>query len=236
MVVPIVTQAVCFRPRVLAVGVALSAFLATPAVLLAPEIGPAPTAPPVVHLVAYLALLASLALAAHHLASAERHSRDEAVVDPMTGLLNRLSLSARFEEAVRSAALEAAPVGLVMCDVDHFKRINDSHGHDRGDQVLVELARRLRGTLRSTDLAYRVGGEEFVLLLPGRDAASAERVAERIRRTVAATPLAGLSVTVSAGVVSAPAGAATLSSLLRDADAALYSAKRAGRDRVVLAG
>ncbi|MCA0146132.1 diguanylate cyclase [Blastococcus sp. LR1] len=234
LVVPVATQAVCFRPQVLAAGGLLSGCLATLAVLLAPAFGPAPEAPPVVHLVTYLALLASLGLGVHYLASAERDSRDEAVTDPMTGLLNRLSLSARFTEAVRAGGTEGS-VGLVMCDVDHFKQVNDAYGHERGDQVLIELAIRLRGILREADLAYRVGGEEFVLLLPGRDAGAAERVAERIRRAVAATPLAGLAVTVSVGVATAVGDSASLSQLLREADGALYRAKRDGRDRVVLA-
>jgi diguanylate cyclase (GGDEF)-like protein len=231
LVVPVATQAVCFRPQVLAASGLLSGCLATLAVVLAPAFGPAPEAPPVVHLVTYLALLASLGLGVHYLASAERDSRDEAVTDPMTGLLNRLSLSDRFSEAVRAGG----SVGLVMCDVDHFKQVNDAYGHERGDQVLIELAIRLRGILREADLAYRVGGEEFVLLLPGRDAGAAERVAERIRRAVAATPLAGLSVTVSVGVATAVGDSASISQLLREADGALYRAKRDGRDRVVLA-
>jgi diguanylate cyclase (GGDEF)-like protein len=122
-----------------------------------------------------------------------------------------------------------------MCDVDHFKRINDTYGHERGDRVLVELAGRLRAVLRATDVAYRVGGEEFVLLLPGRDGAAAVRVAERVRRAVSDVPVAGLPLTVSAGVATTRAGEGSLPDLLSRADDALYAAKAAGRNRVCAA-
>lgn len=192
-------------------------------------------APRAVHLAAYLALLGCLTLAGRYIAASDLHARDEAVVDPMTGLFNRLTLAARFAEAQTSAELCGGSLSLVMCDVDHFKTINDVHGHDRGDQVLGALADRFRVNLRASDIAYRVGGEEFVVLLPGRDSAAAQRVAERIRRSVEETPLAGLPVTLSAGVATAAAGAgATLAELLREADAALYAAKDAGRNRVVV--
>ncbi len=229
MTVPVFSQAVCLRPPVFRAGVVGSALLASAAVLAAEALPAAPAVPPAVHLAAFLALLGCLSLAASFLAAADLHARDEAVADPMTGLLNRLSLSARFAEAQR----ETTRIGVVMCDVDHFKRVNDTYGHDRGDRVLIELAARLRDNLRATDVAYRVGGEEFVLLLPGRDAEAAMRVAERVRRAVAAEPLAGLPVTVSAGVVAAAADDEPLGDLLRRADAALYAAKAAGRDRVL---
>ena len=233
LAVPVFCQAICFRPPVFLAGVALSGVMAVPAVLLTgPDL---PAGPPILHLAGYLALLVNVAGAGHQLLSADRNSRDEAVVDPMTGLYNRLTLSARFAEAQRDAEFTGSSVGLVMVDVDHFKTINDTHGHDRGDRVLLELADRLRTCLRSSDVAYRVGGEEFVVLLPGRDAEGAGRVAERIRRSVESAPLDGLPVTVSAGVVSAPGEQGTLAQLLRQADAALYRAKGAGRNRVAAA-
>jgi diguanylate cyclase (GGDEF)-like protein len=230
MAIPIFSQAVCFRPQVFLAGVGLNGLLVVPAVLLADP--SATTSPPVVHLVGYLGLLISLSVGGYSLATADRASRDEAVIDPMTGLYNRLTLAARFGEAQRSVSGTNGSVGLVMVDVDHFKRVNDTHGHDRGDRVLRELAERLVGNLRTSDVAYRVGGEEFVVLLPGRDAEGARAVAERIRASVATVPLAGLPVTVSAGVVTGD-GDASLEELMRAADVALYAAKAGGRDRVV---
>jgi GGDEF domain-containing protein len=208
LAIPVFSQAVCCRPQVFLTGVGVSGVLAVPAVLLGGS--SAAASPPVVHLVGYLALLASLSVGGHYLATADRAPRDEAVVDPMTGLLNRLTLSSRSEEAQRSVARTAGSVGLVMCDVDHFTAVNDTHGHGRGDRVLRELAVRL----------------------PGRDAAAARAVAERIRASVAAAPVTGLPVTVSAGVVTGSDGA-TLDEMLRAADHALDAAKAAGRDRVV---
>ena len=233
MCVPVFSQAVCFRPPVFRAGVVGSALLAAAAVLTGELLPPVAHPPAVVGLVAVLALMGCLGLAAHFLAAADLHSRDEAVADPMTGLYNRLTLAARFAEAQRDAARDAGAVAVVMCDVDHFKRVNDTHGHDRGDQVLVELAGRLRKTLRASDVAYRVGGEEFVLLLPGRDVDDAVRVAERVRRVVGASPVAGLPITISAGVTCTRGDGATLSELLREADRALYAAKAAGRNRVL---
>ena len=236
LVVPVVSQAVCFRGPVLLAGAAFSGLMAAPAVLLATALPSPPETPPLLHLLGYLATLTCAAVSGHALGSADRSSRDEAVIDPMTGLFNRLTLAARFAEVQQQARDAAGSVGLVMVDVDHFKQVNDTHGHDRGDRVLREFADRLRGSLRSTDLAYRVGGEEFVVLLPGHDLSAATAVAERIRADVAAAPLASLALTVSAGVASGDGVHGTLADLLGQADAALYAAKNAGRDTVVAAG
>lgn len=235
LTIPLFSQAVCFRPPVLATGAVITFLLAGLAVLLADVLPAAPRLPGLVDLVALGAVFICLTAAARYLASADLHSRDEAVLDPMTGLYNRLTLSDRFTRAQEEATATAGSLALIMCDVDHFKSINDTHGHDRGDRVLVELTRVLRANLRTTDVAFRVGGEEFVVLLPGRDGAAAVRIAERIRLAVAAQPLAGLRVTISAGVVDATGREETLAGLLRASDAALYAAKAAGRDRVVAA-
>jgi diguanylate cyclase (GGDEF)-like protein len=236
MAVPVFSQAVCLRRPVFLAGAAASAVLAVLSVGLAGQVPAVSDAPPLLPLLSYLALLIALAMTGNAVLSSELTARDEAVVDPMTGLFNRLTLAARFTDAQQRAAGTGGSIGLVMCDVDHFKAINDTHGHDRGDVVLQELADRLRASMRDSDVAYRVGGEEFVVLLPGRDADAAQRVAERIRTAVAAAPLAGLPVTVSAGVVSAEGGQETLVALLREADAALYLAKQSGRNRVVAIG
>ena len=123
-----------------------------------------------------------------------------------------------------------------MLDADHFKSVNDRFGHNGGDKVLRSLVFSIRATLRDSDLIGRVGGEEFVVLSPGADLASAMRLAERVRSTVAETPLVidgqSLTLTVSVGVAVAGLNDRDGAALLQRADAALYEAKRAGRNRV----
>ena len=236
MVVPVFTQAVCFRPRVIWSFVAVSMALAGGAAALAGRLVPAGVpAPAWVHLVAYGALVLSLALAAQYLAASDLTSRDAAVVDPLTGLFNRTALTARFADVRAQAEALGTAVAVVMCDVDHFKQVNDSYGHQRGDEVLRGLAATLRATLRTSDLVYRVGGEEVLVLLPGHDLAAAAAVAERLRRAVAATPVSGLTVTISAGVAAARGAGIDLAELSGQADRALYVAKQDGRDCVRVA-
>ncbi len=117
--------------------------------------------------IATLALLAGVVSIVWALQSAELHHRDEAILDPLTGLLNRHALVPRFVEISLQARLTGQPVSLVLCDVDGFKEINDEHGHDRGDAVLRDIAYELRKRLRSFELVYRLGGEEFLIVLPG---------------------------------------------------------------------
>ena len=165
---------------------------------------------------------------------------DEARVDPLTGLLNRRGLEERMETELARAARDGAPLGAVALDLDHFKRVNDAHGHEIGDRVLVWLGGLLKEQTRGVDVAARVGGEEFVVLLPGADIEAARVFAERVRLAVEAgghtsgRGRAGLSealqLTVSAGVSSAEAPADGLA-LLAEADRALYAAKRHGRNR-----
>jgi diguanylate cyclase (GGDEF)-like protein len=159
---------------------------------------------------------------------------DEARTDPLTGLLNRRG----FDE---HAARELAHVGrterstaLVTLDIDHFKQINDEWGHVAGDRVLVHLARVLASESRELDVAARLGGEEFAVLMPGSDHALAEAFAERVRAALAAGSGAELpAVRVSAGVV-ATTGPTDLQAMLEQVDRALYAAKRGGRDRTVV--
>ena len=168
---------------------------------------------------------------------------DEARVDPLTGLLNRRGLEERMEAELSRARRDSAPLGAIAFDLDDFKHVNDEHGHEIGDRVLVWLGALLKKQARGVDVAARVGGEEFVVLLPRADHQASEAFAERVRRAVAAAGpasgrgRAGLSesmrLTVSAGVASAEApvdGPA----LLAEADQALYAAKRAGRNRTVV--
>jgi diguanylate cyclase (GGDEF)-like protein len=123
-------------------------------------------------------------------------------------------------------------VGLVMIDVDHFKRFNDRHGHQAGDEALVAVAEVLGTVARAGDRACRVGGEEFALVLPGADEAAAAAVAERVRAGIEASPPPAGPLTVSLGVAAARDGGGA-DRLVRDADLRLYAAKEAGRNRVV---
>jgi diguanylate cyclase (GGDEF)-like protein len=159
--------------------------------------------------------------------------RAEAVMDPLTQMLNRKALVSRVQELEQQAALTGRPVGVVLGDLDHFKRINDSAGHQAGDVVLRDVAFRWRLALRAYEMAYRLGGEEFLVLLPGAGLDEAVEVAERLRRAVAAVAVGGHSVTMSFGVAaSEPGDAFDFDALYARADAALYEAKRTGRDRV----
>jgi two-component system cell cycle response regulator len=154
--------------------------------------------------------------------------------DPLTGLGNRRSFNDVLEREMARARRDGTDLGLALFDVDHFKAVNDEHGHQVGDQVLRCVARALEGDVRGADLASRFGGEEFVVLLPGASADRATHTADRLRLAVAASP-APVPVTISAGVATFPAHAATGAQLIALADRALYEAKRSGRNRVVAA-
>jgi diguanylate cyclase (GGDEF)-like protein len=164
-------------------------------------------------------------------ASDLRH-RADSTLDELTGLLNRRALDSRFAEIAEQAALSGQPVSFVLADLDHFKRVNDGHGHEVGDAVLREVADAMRGSLRTFELLYRFGGEEFLLLLPGAEDGDAVLVAESLRGAIEALNPAGLEITCSFGVATARGAQVDLRTLLRQADGALYAAKRAGRNRV----
>jgi two-component system cell cycle response regulator len=165
-----------------------------------------------------------------------------ALTDSLTGLNNRRYLEAHFDAVNRMLAGAEKPIALLVLDVDHFKAINDRHGHDVGDQVLKGIAQRIQATLRSFDTAIRFGGEEFVLLMPNTVEAQAAAVAERLIQAVREESIRvdgrpePIPVTVSIGVVARRAGQLSLLELVKLADAALYEAKRSGRDKVVVAG
>jgi diguanylate cyclase (GGDEF)-like protein len=164
--------------------------------------------------------------------------RGDAVIDQLTGMLNRHALSLRVQELTEQASVTGEPIGLIVGDVDRFKVVNDTFGHTAGDAVLKDVAYTLRKQLRAFDLAYRLGGEEFLVLLPGAELESAEELAERLREAVCGGPLGpGVSVTMSFGVCASARGEQfDYTSIFARADAALYDAKRAGRDRVRVAG
>ena len=139
------------------------------------------------------------------------------------------------ETLTAHAEAEAIPVAVLVGDLDHFKAINDQHGHDVGDAVLQEAASAIQGAMRSLDHVYRLGGEEFVVLLPGADAAEAQDIAERIRVAVQTAEPAGLPVSISIGVA-VGTEEIDVPTLMRSADEALYRAKRLGRNQVVIGG
>jgi diguanylate cyclase (GGDEF)-like protein len=228
LVIPAVTLSARFTTRGVWIGVALTTILML-AVTLGVDAGAVVADPPL--LLMPLALLAAVAMLSTALMRSDLEHRTESVLDVLTGMLNRRALSARIHELDEQARLTGEPVGVVIGDLDRFKRVNDEFGHARGDAVLVDVAHALRKELRAFDLAYRVGGEEFLVVLPGATPQEAALLAERLRRAIAARPFAGLEVTMSFGVASSGGGSSVVDAMLR-ADDALYGAKRAGRDRV----
>ena len=168
----------------------------------------------------------------------EAQVRDQALHDPLTGLANRRELFSRFGFELARARRNGQPLSVCLLDLDHFKRINDTHGHAVGDEVLVRVAEVLRGCLRETDTVGRIGGEEFVLLLPETDHAGAARVIERCRTTIERSPVSLtcgelLSFSASFGVALWQADdEADEHALIARADEMLYRAKTAGRNRV----
>jgi len=172
------------------------------------------------------------------LLSAREALRDQATHDGLTGLLNRTSIVETLRIEAERAGRERRPLALIMVDLDHFKRINDTHGHLAGDDVLREAARRMKRACRSYDAIGRYGGEEFLAVLPGSDRAASQAQAERLRMALASEPFAAagasLSVTCSIGVAwrEYPQPCHT-EAFVREADEALYAAKDQGRNRVV---
>jgi diguanylate cyclase (GGDEF)-like protein len=232
VLIPVALAANRFRRQVVMAAAALGALTLVAAVLAADpslrHFAPEP-------LLAVLALLVSLTAGMTALMGAELANREQAVLDPLTGLLNRKALESRTAELEQQARLTGAEICLILCDLDGFKRINDGYGHQRGDAVLQDATKELRGALRSFELIYRIGGEEFLVLIPGIDLDSGVEVAERLRRAVAHSRPGGLHLTMSLGVAARAGEHACYEELFEAADRALYEAKRAGRDRVVAA-
>jgi diguanylate cyclase (GGDEF)-like protein len=164
------------------------------------------------------------------LAGSDVEHRNAAALDSLTGMLNRHGLAGRFAELRAQAERTGAPVSVALVDIDGFKAVNDEQGHGRGDEVLRGVAATLSGSLRSFELAYRIGGDEFVVVLPGVGLPEAIEIAERLRRRVEQAP--GLGVTLSIGVSSTAGDDVVYETLYARADEALYRAKVAGRNRV----
>jgi diguanylate cyclase (GGDEF)-like protein len=232
MVLPAGMVAARFRPQVV-----IAALLLTVAMILVTTIGIHPrwAIEDPVPLIATLALLAVVVSIVWALQAAELHHRDEAILDPLTGLLNRHALVPRFLEISHQARLTGQPVCLVLCDVDGFKAVNDEYGHDRGDAVLRDIAYELRKRLRSFELVYRLGGEEFLTVLPGIGLQAGHEVAERLREAVEQARPTDIPITISLGVSAARGAQVDYDTLFKAADQALYEAKGAGRNRVIAA-
>ena len=154
----------------------------------------------------------------------------ENMTDPLTGLMNRRGMQLTLDEWEQAQQ----SFSVIMGDIDHFKRVNDEFGHAVGDKVLQSFAEKMQALSRPGDVICRVGGEEFILLLPNADAAMAGKVAERLRARVAGSVCqhVGTPVTISLGVASWPCGSASIEDVLENADLALYAAKQAGRNTV----
>lgn len=167
----------------------------------------------------------------------ERELHRDARTDALTGLANRRAMEEHGPLELKRAQRTATPVSVILCDIDHFKHINDRHGHETGDKVLRTTAEVLRAALRETDALGRWGGEEFIAVLSDTDTRAASEVAERMRQAVGSTAFAGVptGATISAGVSTVhevQSATTAWESLIKEADLRLYQAKKEGRNRV----
>jgi len=230
LAIPVVTLSARFSLRgvVLGVVIALSLLVGaafwedTAHVLEEPLVVTAPAA-----------LILSVAILSTPLMRSDLDHRGEAVIDPLTGMLNRKALSNRVSELTQQSEVTGQPIALVIGDLDHFKGINDSLGHAVGDQVLKQIAYEMRRHLRAFDLAYRLGGDEFLFLLPGAEVREGRSLADQLRRAVEKTLGESVNVTISFGVSASTKGQTfDYDVVFAAADGALYEAKQAGRNRV----
>jgi diguanylate cyclase (GGDEF)-like protein len=186
-----------------------------------------------------LALRESVAQAAPVLANLRSLALAEfrAFTDALTGLPNKRAVQDTIKRTAAHAARTAAPLSAILLDLDHFKQINDSYGHGRGDDVLAAVGTTLAATVRTSDFAGRLGGDEFIVLLPDTDAAGAALVAEKIRSAIAEITVSGVEqeITASLGIASIPEHAGEGEQLVRSADRALYVAKTNGRNGAQIA-
>jgi diguanylate cyclase (GGDEF)-like protein len=235
LAIPVITLSSRFSMRGVVAGVAIAGALTLTVafgvdahyVLADPE-----------RVLAPLALILCVAVLSTPLMRSDIQHRNDAVIDQLTGMLNRKALGVRVHELSQQSEITGEPVGVIVADVDHFKRINDSRGHTVGDAVLKDVAYLLRKQLRAFDLAYRLGGEEFLILVPGSGLEQAAELAERLREAVCAAEVSGgVAVTMSFGVAaSLPSERFDYSLVFALADTALYRAKDAGRNQVCLDG
>jgi len=229
--IPIVTLSARFPARGVGLGVAVTVVMMV-AVAFGVDASAVVDDPPL--LIMPLALTIAVAILSTALMHSDVTHRSEAVIDPLTGMLNRNSLKDRTFELAHQSERTGQPVGLIVGDLDHFKDVNDTHGHATGDAVLQDVAYLLRKQLRAFDLAYRIGGEEFLVLLPGANLEQSAAMAERLRRGIEADTVGGgLRVTMSFGVSASHSESSfNYERVCAEADEALYEAKRGGRNRV----
>jgi diguanylate cyclase (GGDEF)-like protein len=174
-------------------------------------------------------------LRTQELEAANRELDRQSRSDHLTGVLNRRGFETQLKIALSSARRRNSPISVIMVDLDHFKQVNDTHGHDVGDQVIRHLSDTLRQRVRDSDIVARLGGEEFVVMLPDTDAKGAQILAEELVKVVASrqAPVAG-KVTISAGVSELNMKLEDLAEMLKGADEALYVAKRSGRNQAIV--
>jgi diguanylate cyclase (GGDEF)-like protein len=233
LAIPVITLSSRFSMRGVVVGVAISMALV---VVVAFGVNPTAVKADPTLVIAPFALVLCVAILTIPLMDSDIKHRNDAVIDQLTGLLNRKALSTRIPELVQQSQITGEPVGVIVGDLDHFKNVNDAHGHTVGDAVLKDVTYTLRKQLRAFDLVYRLGGEEFLILLPGSDREQSAELAERLREAVCTERAGGLFVTMSFGVHASVRGEAfDYESVFAKADAALYEAKQGGRDQVCVA-
>jgi diguanylate cyclase (GGDEF)-like protein len=229
---PAVTLGARFEPRGIVAG---TAYLVAVFLVSAVAVDPASAAAHSQVLVATAALILSTVVLSGALVESDRAHRRRSTLDPLTGLHHRNALEQRLAE------LDGQPSGgagrthaLLLCDLDHFKQVNDRFGHAAGDAVLQDVAYTMRSVLRAGDSIYRIGGEEILVVLPGATEEDAVGVAERLRRAVSGRRPRGVEVTISVGAAVSRPERVDTDDLVARADAALYTAKAAGRDRVAV--
>ncbi len=233
LAIPVITLSSRFPMRGVVVGVIINIVIL---LVVAFGVDTAEVIDNPVLVIAPVALLLCVAVLSTPLMRSDIQHRSDAVIDQLTGMLNRKALSTRVDELAQQSAFTGESVGIIIGDLDHFKQINDTRGHSVGDVVLREVAYQVRKELRAFDLAYRLGGEEFLILLPGSDLAQSAELAEQLRQCVSGRRVAGgVAVTMSFGVGASRIGEPfDYAKVFKRADAALYRAKGNGRDQVCL--
>jgi diguanylate cyclase (GGDEF)-like protein len=230
---PAVTLGARFDPRGIAIG---TGYILTLLLLSTVVFGPAADASDRQAVLAAFVLVISTVTLSGALVESDRTYRRRSTVDPLTGLFNRSALEQRLAELDSHAGADpAASHALLLCDLDHFKRVNDRLGHAAGDSVLQEVAYTMRVNLRAGDSIYRVGGEEILVVLPGATKRDAVNIAERLRLAVRDLRPVGMTMTVSIGVAVSRPGGFDTDDLVSRADEALYAAKAGGRNTVSFA-
>jgi diguanylate cyclase (GGDEF)-like protein len=234
LAIPVITLSSRFSMRGVVWGVAIASVLA---VAVAFGVHPQAVIDNPDLLIAPLALILCVAVLSTPLMRSDIQHRSDAVIDQLTGMLNRKALTVRAHELAQQSEVTGEPIGLIVADLDHFKDINDTYGHAAGDAVLKEVAYLLRKQLRAFDLAYRLGGEEFLVLVPGSDVGQTAELAERLREAICDQEMSdGVTLTMSFGVAASRRHERfSYAAVFASADDALYRAKSGGRNLVCVA-